>query len=195
VWGKVIGGAAAGSPWAVPSGPWSAPPSATPPSSGGLLRGLGASSRASRCPLGDATRHIRPPARSASRRDQVFAVAVVLLAAKLSRADGPIVRAEIDAFKRCFRIPQEAVRDIGRLYDRRPGDLSELTTSPIAAAELGRAFADNRGMLGRPPSSPSPAPAARSTAPRSASCARPGSASRSTKPPGCAPATAATARR
>ena len=50
------------------------------------------------------------PARVAAllgRRDQLFAISVVVLAAKLAKCDGPVKRAEIDAFKRQFRIPPE----------------------------------------------------------------------------------------
>lgn len=87
------------------------------------------------------------PARIAAllgRRDQLFAIAVVALSAKLSKCDGPVTRAEIDAFKRQFRIPPEAVRDIGRLFD-------QARDSPEGfepyAEQLGESFADNRGLL------------------------------------------------
>ena len=78
------------------------------------------------------------------RRDQLFAVGVVVMAAKLARCDGPVTRTEIDAFKRSFRIPPEAVRDIGRLFDR----ARESDEDPFAyARQLGESFFDNRGML------------------------------------------------
>ena len=53
-----------------------------------------------------------------NRRDQLFAICVVVLSAKLAKCDGQVRREEIDAFKRQFRIPPEAVRDIGRLFDQ-----------------------------------------------------------------------------
>ena len=87
------------------------------------------------------------PARIAAllgRRDQLFAIAVVVLAAKLAKCDGPVKRAEIDAFRRHFRIPPESVRDIGRLFDM-ARDSAEGFES--YAAQLGDSFADNRGML------------------------------------------------
>ncbi len=86
------------------------------------------------------------PARLAATlgRDQLFATSVVVLAAKLAKADGPVVRAEIDAFKRQFRIPQESVKDVGRLFDA-------ARDSPDGfgpyAIELGVAFKDNKGLL------------------------------------------------
>ena len=77
-------------------------------------------------------------------RDQIFAVGVVVLAAKLAKSDGPVVRSEIDAFRRSFRIPPAAIRDIGRLFDRARDSADSFEGY---AAQLGEAFADNRGML------------------------------------------------
>ena len=87
------------------------------------------------------------PARVAAmlgRRDQVFSICVVVLAAKLAKCDGPVRRAEIDAFKRHFRIPHEAVRDIGRLFDQAREDEAGFESY---ATQLGEAFDDNRGVL------------------------------------------------
>ena len=87
------------------------------------------------------------PARIAAalgQREQLFAVCVVVLSAKLAKCDGPVVRAEIDAFKRQFRIPPESMRDIGRLFDQArdsPEGFEEY------AVQLGQAFSDNRGLL------------------------------------------------
>jgi DnaJ like chaperone protein len=87
------------------------------------------------------------PARLASmfgRKEQVFAVCVVVLTAKLAKCDGPVNREEIDAFKRSFRIPPDSARDIGRLFDqaRDSGDGFE-----DYATQLGEAFADAPGVL------------------------------------------------
>jgi len=78
------------------------------------------------------------------RREQLFAVAVVVLSAKLAKCDGPVNRFEIDAFKRHFRLPAESMRDIGRLFD-------QARDSPDGfegyADQLGEAFSDNLGTL------------------------------------------------
>lgn len=87
------------------------------------------------------------PARMAAllgQRDQVFALCVVVLSAKLAKCDGAVSRAEIDAFKRQFRIPPEAVRDIGRLFDQARESADGYQEY---AQQLGEAFADNRGLL------------------------------------------------
>ncbi len=78
------------------------------------------------------------------RRDQVFALGVVVLSAKLAKCDGAVDRTEIDAFKRQFRIPPESVRDIGRLFDQARDSNEGYETY---ARQLGTLFADNRGLL------------------------------------------------
>ena len=77
-------------------------------------------------------------------REQLFAITVVVLAAKLAKCDGAVKRAEIDAFKRLFRIPPESLREVGHLFDE-ARDSSDGYEG--FAARLGEAFADNKGML------------------------------------------------
>jgi DnaJ like chaperone protein len=87
------------------------------------------------------------PARVAAlfgRRDQLFAIGVVVLSAKLAKCDGPVSRPEIDSFKRQFRIPPQSARDIGRLFDQ-ARDSSEGYEQ--YASQLGEAFADHLGLL------------------------------------------------
>jgi DnaJ like chaperone protein len=77
-------------------------------------------------------------------KEQLFAISVVVLAAKLAKCDGPVKRPEIDTFKRLFRIPPESLREVGQLFDqaRDSGD----DYRPFAK-RLGEAFQDNKGML------------------------------------------------
>ena len=87
------------------------------------------------------------PARVAGmfgRREEVFAIAVTVLAAKLAKCDGPVTRLEIDAFKRNFRIPPGSAQGIGRLFDQ-ARDSAE-SFEPYVA-QLADAFSDNRGVL------------------------------------------------
>jgi DnaJ like chaperone protein len=137
VWGKIIGGVtgfAMGGPF-------------------GAVVGAALGHAADNGGLGDLMRGIGKvpgafsPARLAAtlgRREQVFAVSVVVLAAKLAKCDGPVNRAEIDAFKRGFRIPPQSARDIGRLFDQArdsPEGFEEYAT------QLCEAFADAPGVL------------------------------------------------
>jgi DnaJ like chaperone protein len=78
------------------------------------------------------------------QREQYFAIASVVLSAKLAKCDGPVNRAEIDAFKRSFRIPPEAVGHVGRLFDQARENADGYEQY---AKQMGESFADNRGML------------------------------------------------
>ena len=87
------------------------------------------------------------PARLAAMfapREQVFAMAVVALAAKLAKCDGPVTRAEIDGFKRHFRVPAESAREVGRLFDHARDTPDGFEGY---AQQLGTSFADSRGVL------------------------------------------------
>lgn len=135
-WGKIIGGMAG---FAM-GGPFGAAVGATLGHAvdSGTIQNMG-------LPFGGGTP--LNPARLAAmlgRRDQLFSICVVVLAAKLCKCDGAVKRAEIDAFRRHFRIPPEAVRDIGRLFDQ-ARDSSEGFEE--YARQLGDAFDDNRGVL------------------------------------------------
>ncbi len=77
------------------------------------------------------------------RRDQVFSIAAVVLAAKIARADGPVNRAEIDAFKRHVRVPPEAMHEIGRMFDQAREYVTD--ASPYAA-QVAQSFPDQPGM-------------------------------------------------
>lgn len=50
-------------------------------------------------------------------REQVFAVSITVLAAKLSKCDGPVNQVEIAAFKRSFDVPEQSMAEIGRLFN------------------------------------------------------------------------------
>jgi DnaJ like chaperone protein len=78
------------------------------------------------------------------RRDQVFAITVTVLAAKLAKCDGPVNRAEIDAFKRQFQIEDAALPSVGRMFDEARNDPGGFESY---ARQLAESFADNRAVL------------------------------------------------
>jgi DnaJ like chaperone protein len=78
-------------------------------------------------------------------RDQLFAIAAVTLSAKLAKCDGPVNRAEIDAFKAAFHVPPQNVPTVGRLFDEARKSAAGYEAF---AEELALAFeADNRVLL------------------------------------------------
>ena len=139
VWGKIIGGMAGfamGGPFGAVMGAAFGHAAETGIGGGaGAIPGFGGFSANFGAP---------PPSFLPGRRDQLFALAVVILSAKVAKCDGPVSRLEIDAFKRSFRIPPEAVRDIGQLFDR----ARESHEDPVEYSKrLAEAFADNPGVL------------------------------------------------
>jgi DnaJ like chaperone protein len=78
------------------------------------------------------------------RRDQVFAITVTVLAAKLAKCDGTVNRAEIDAFKRQFQIDNAAMPSIGRMFDEARNDPGGFESY---ARQLAESFADNHVVL------------------------------------------------
>jgi len=136
VWGKLLGGIAG----FMTGGPLGAVV--------GAALGHAADSGAVGSALGGAARGLPPNAATLASmlgsREQLFGIGVVVLSAKLAKCDGPVVRAEIDTFKRLFRIPPENLGDVAQLFDRARDTPEEF--EPFAD-KLGEAFADNRGLL------------------------------------------------
>lgn len=50
-------------------------------------------------------------------RQVAFTIAVIVLAAKMAKADGKVTRDEVDAFKQVFRISPQEMNEVGRLFD------------------------------------------------------------------------------
>ena len=50
-------------------------------------------------------------------RQATFTIAVIVLSAKMAKADGVVTRDEIDAFKHIFHIPPDEMGEVGRLFD------------------------------------------------------------------------------
>jgi DnaJ like chaperone protein len=51
-------------------------------------------------------------------RQTAFAIAVIVLGAKMAKADGRVSPAEIAAFKEVFHIPPEEMKNVGRLFNQ-----------------------------------------------------------------------------
>ena len=143
-WGKLLGGVA-GFAMGGPPGAVVGAALGHAADNGAMPRTIGRLGRGLMRGLPDATQF--HPARIAALfvpREQVFAMSVVALSAKLAKCDGPVSRAEIDGFKRHFRVPPEHAREVGRLFDQ-ARDASD-GFAPYAT-QLGESFADSRGVL------------------------------------------------
>lgn len=59
-----------------------------------------------------------------AERQAAFTTAVIVLAAKMAKADGVVTRDEVDAFKRVFHIPPDEAGTVGRIFDEAKKDAS-----------------------------------------------------------------------
>ena len=101
IWGKVIGGFAG---FAM-GGPL------------GLIMGTVAGHAYDKMKAGDAGR-----IDDNVNRQVAFTTAVIVLSAKMAKADGRVTRAEVDAFKELFHIPSDEMQNVGRLFDEAKQD-------------------------------------------------------------------------
>lgn len=103
IWGKILGGAAG---FAV----------------GGPLGALiGAAAGHAVDAMRDRTQAAAPALEADERagtRQIAFTIAVIVLGAKMAKADGVVTREEILAFRQVFRVPPEEIGHVGRLFDR-----------------------------------------------------------------------------
>ncbi len=54
----------------------------------------------------------------AGTRQIAFTIAVIVLGAKMAKADGVVTREEILAFRQVFQVPPDEIGHVGRLFDR-----------------------------------------------------------------------------
>ena len=51
-------------------------------------------------------------------KQTTFAIGIIVLSAKMAKADGTVTRDEVDAFKQIFHIPSEEIKNVGRVFDQ-----------------------------------------------------------------------------
>lgn len=57
-----------------------------------------------------------------AERQAAFTTAVIILAAKMAKADGVVTRDEVDAFKRVFHVPPHEAGTVGEIFDEAKKD-------------------------------------------------------------------------
>jgi DnaJ like chaperone protein len=71
---------------------------------------------------GDGATPVEPPFDGvdprAATRQVAFTIAVIALGAKMAKADGIVSRAEVDAFKQVFHVPEQEMQNVGRVFDQ-----------------------------------------------------------------------------
>ncbi len=97
IWGKVIGGVAG----FTLGGPL------------GALIGVYAGHKMDQARSGDGSKL----GADTQTRQVAFTMAVIVLSAKMAKADGVVTREEVEAFKRVFHIPPDEMKKVGQLFD------------------------------------------------------------------------------
>lgn len=77
-------------------------------------------------------------------RQTAFAVAMVVLSAKMAKADGRVTRDEVDAFKQIFQIPRDEIKNVAKLFDKAKRDAKGF--EPYAR-QVGDMFAHDPAVL------------------------------------------------
>lgn len=83
-------------------------------------------------------------ASSEVRHEAAFAIGVIALSAKIAKADGVVMRAEVDAFCRIFSIPPGEERNVARVYNLAKQDIAGFDAY---ARDIARLLADDPTML------------------------------------------------
>lgn len=73
-----------------------------------------------------------------------FTIGVIVLGAKLAKVDGAVTPEEVRAFREVFHVPQDEMRNVGRVFDRARRDSSGY--EPYAK-QIGQLFKDNPAVL------------------------------------------------
>ena len=73
-----------------------------------------------------------------------FTTAIIVLSAKMAKADGQVTRDEVDAFKELFNIPPDEMKNVGELFDEAKKDASGF--EPYAE-QIARLFAHEPMVL------------------------------------------------
>lgn len=120
VWGKILGGAA-GFAFGGPIGALL-----------GVMAGHVVDRRAAEAAL--------PGADEDGTKRIAFTIGVIVLSAKMAKADGQVTRDEIAIFKRLFHVPSHEIRNVGRLFDQARQDAAgyESYARQIATLFTGR---------------------------------------------------------
>jgi DnaJ like chaperone protein len=73
-----------------------------------------------------------------------FTIAVIALAGKMAKADGEVSAAELDAFRRVFRVPPQEEANVGRIFNLARQDVAGYETY---AGQIARLFVGNPAVL------------------------------------------------
>ena len=77
-------------------------------------------------------------------KQNIFALSIIILSAKIAKADGQVTKDEIYAFKEKFKIPKQEMSKVGRIFNeakKSKGGYEQI------ANQVGSLFSDNKVLL------------------------------------------------
>ncbi|MGO1120190.1 TerB family tellurite resistance protein [Rhodovibrionaceae bacterium A322] len=128
IWGKILGGAAG---FAM-GGPIGALVGGLAGHAVDKMRGTTAEGEPDGTGASDATRSI------------AFTIGVIVLGAKMAKADGTVTKDEVAAFREVFQVPPDEMKNVGRIFNQARKD--PYGYEPYAR-QLGKMFRDNPRVL------------------------------------------------
>ncbi len=81
---------------------------------------------------------------SNNQKQNVFALSIIILAAKLAKVDGVVTKDEIAAFREKFKIPSKDMQQVGKIFNEAKKTAYGFE---IIAQQVGDLFQDNRIVL------------------------------------------------
>ena len=82
-----------------------------------------------------------------SKNEIAFTVGVIALGAKMAKADGVVTRDEVSAFRQVFKVPEDDIKNVSRLFDLAKQDVAGFESYAKQLAELMKDDADGKAML------------------------------------------------
>jgi len=78
------------------------------------------------------------------QKQSIFALSIIILGAKLAKADGVVTKDEVEAFKEKFRISPSDMEQVGKIFNEAKKTAYNFET---VAQQVGELFHDNRVVL------------------------------------------------
>ena len=81
---------------------------------------------------------------SQQQKQNIFAISVIILSAKIAKADGQVTKDEIYAFKEKFKVPENEISEVGKIFNEA---VKSKDGYEQVAKQVGTLFSDNKIIL------------------------------------------------
>ena len=81
---------------------------------------------------------------SNEHKQQIFAVSIIILSAKIAKSDGQVTKDEINAFKEKFQIPKNEISKVAKIFNEAKKSVYGYKQ---VANQVGLLFSDNKILL------------------------------------------------